>query len=99
MTTGGRGLVKQTHPIRGALWGLMLGLGLAIVLVVTTVIELNLAQIILAVIVGMAIGVGWSLFGPARRPRGGAAPPPLQSERLADKPEDHVPPEPEADSP
>jgi hypothetical protein len=48
----------------------MFGLGLAIVLIVTTVINLELAQIIIVVLIGTAIGIVWSVFGPARQPKG-----------------------------
>ena len=34
------------HPIRGVLWGLMMGIGLSVVLVVTKVIDLELGLII-----------------------------------------------------
>ena len=53
---------KKTHPIRGILWGLMLGLGLAIVLIVTTVINLELSQIIIVVLVGTVVGFLWSML-------------------------------------
>ena len=68
--SGGRPLVKKTHPIRGLLWGIPLGLGLAVVLVVTTVIPLELAQMAIVVVAAMVLGLLWGLFGPARTPRG-----------------------------
>lgn len=63
------GETKRTHPIRGLLWGLMLGLGLAIVLVVMTIISLDLLQIIIVTVLGMIIGTVWGLFGPAKQPQ------------------------------
>lgn len=62
--------VKQNHPVRGVLWGLMFGIGLALVLVVTTVISLDLVTLIVVVVVGTIVGVLWSIFGPAKAPKG-----------------------------
>lgn len=58
---------RQTFVVRGVLWGIMLGLGLAIVAVLTTVISLDLVQIIIVFVVGVLIGTLWSLFGPAKK--------------------------------
>ncbi|MEE9227591.1 MAG: hypothetical protein V3U47_01325 [Acidimicrobiia bacterium] len=71
-SNSGAALAKKGHPIRGILWGIMFGLGLAVVLVVTKVISLELSQMIIVLVVGIAAGVLWSLFGPARAPKGPA---------------------------
>ena len=71
-SSSGAALVKKGHPIRGVLWGIMFGLGLAGVLVVTKVIPLDLTQMIVVLALGIAVGVLWSLFGPARAPKGAA---------------------------
>ncbi len=71
-SNSGAALVKKGHPIRGVLWGIMFGLGLAGVLVVTKVIPLDLTQMIVVLAVGIAAGVLWSLFGPAKAPKGAA---------------------------
>ena len=68
----GAALVKKGHPIRGVLWGVMFGLGLAGVLVVTKIIPLDLTQMIVVLALGIATGVLWSLFGPAKAPKGAA---------------------------
>ncbi len=65
-------LVKKTHPIRGFLWGIMFGLGLGVVLVVTGVIPLELSQLAIVTIIGSGLGVVWGLFGPAKAPKGPA---------------------------
>lgn len=62
-------LVKNTHPIRGILWGLLFGLGLAIVLVVTLVITLSIVSVLITIVVGAIIGTLWSIFGPAKKPK------------------------------
>jgi Na+/citrate or Na+/malate symporter len=59
-------LVKKTHPVRGILWGLMMGLGLAVVLVLTKVIPLALAPMLIVLLLGTVVGALWSIFGPAK---------------------------------
>ena len=59
-------LVKKTHPVRGILWGLMMGFGLSIVLVLTKVIPLDLVPMLIVLILGTVVGTIWSLFGPAK---------------------------------
>lgn len=71
-------IVTNRHPIRAALWGFLLGLGIAIYLVVFSVIGLDNAagvvtKVVIVVLIVMALSVVWGLFGPARKPRG--APP------------------------
>jgi hypothetical protein len=56
----------EYHWLRGVLWGLCLGIGLAIYAVIFRVIELQLATMGLIVLVGVVIGVLWSRFGPVR---------------------------------
>ncbi len=62
-------LVKKTHPVRGVLWGLLMGLGLSIVLVLTKVIPLALGPMLIVLVLGTAVGTLWSIFGPAKRPK------------------------------
>lgn len=65
--------VVKRHPVRGFLWGLMFGLGLAVVLVITKVINLDLTMMIIVIVLGTLVGIVWSTFGPAKAPKG---PPP-----------------------
>lgn len=64
------------HPVRAAVWGLLLGLGIAIyVTFVWPVIGLDsVAGVAVrwALITGavMVASILWGLFGPARRPQG-----------------------------
>ncbi len=62
-------LVKKTHPVRGILWGLMMGLGLSVVLVLTKVIPLALGPMLIVLVLGTVVGTVWSIFGPAKRPK------------------------------
>ena len=63
----------RRHPIRGLLWGLMMGIGLTLVLVVTKVISLDLTMMIVVTAIAMLVAVLWSTVGPAKQPKG---PPP-----------------------
>lgn len=67
--------VIKKHPVRGLLWGLVFGIGLTFVLVFTTIIELDLTIMIIVALVGTAVGVVWSMYGPAKAPKG---PPPVE---------------------
>ena len=61
-------MVKQTRPVRGALWGFLLGLGLALLAINSKIISLAIVPMLLVVIVGIGLGVAWSMFGPAKQP-------------------------------
>ena len=45
-TTAAAQTVVKRHPIRGILWGFLMGLGLTVVLVVTKVIDLELVPML-----------------------------------------------------
>jgi len=68
----------RRHPGRGAIWGLVLGLGIAVYLTfVWPVIGLDdykAVAIKWALVVGgvMLASILWGLFGPARKPKGAA---------------------------
>ncbi|HEU5300902.1 MAG TPA: SH3 domain-containing protein [Acidimicrobiia bacterium] len=69
----------KRHPIRGFFGGLFLGLGIALLLVVTSQIALGTLTPLVIVVVGVVAGVLWAMFGPARprRDRSEAAPAPV----------------------
>jgi hypothetical protein len=73
VTLAARPAELRRHPIRGMLWGLMMGVGLALVLVITKVIDLNLTMLIVVVAIAILAGLLWSTIGPAKEPTG---PPP-----------------------
>ena len=58
--------IKETYPLRGVLWGIMFGLGLMVVAIVSKVIALSLVSALAVLILGIAIGTTWSMFGPAK---------------------------------
>ncbi len=60
----------RRFPIRGVVWGLMFGIGLTLVLVVTKAVSLDVMTLIIVTAAGTVAGVLWSLFGPARKADG-----------------------------
>ena len=76
------------HPIRGAFWGLILGLGVFVYLtLVFPVIPLeSVTQVATqgVIVIVMVLSVLWGLYGPAKAPKGpapaSAAPMPATAE-------------------
>lgn len=59
------------HPIRGAVWGILFGIGLALLLAGRKVIAFGETSSFLIVIaIGIVLGALWGQFGPARAPKG-----------------------------
>lgn len=61
------------HPIRGAIYGLFFGLGLALVLMVFKVLALSVPMILILGVVFLVLGGVWGRLAPPRAPKG---PPP-----------------------
>ena len=61
------------HPIRGAIYGLLFGLGLALLLMVFKVLALSVPVIIVLGLLFLVLGGLWGRFAP---PRGAKNPPP-----------------------
>ena len=55
------------HPIRGAIYGLFFGLGLALLLMVFKVLALSVPLILVLGVVFMVLGGLWGRFAPPRR--------------------------------
>lgn len=72
-TTGPTPTISR-HPIRGALFGLLIGLGAALILIGEQVIALGTVTSIFVVVAGIALGLLWSVFGPAKGPKPTSAP-------------------------
>jgi len=66
-------LVVVRHPIRGLLWGIVFGVGLAFVLVFSTIIVFARTPVAITITVGTLAGLLWSVLGP---PRTTKSPPP-----------------------
>lgn len=71
--------VLHRHPIRGALWGMMMGFGGILLLMVLSIVRLDIPTAIIYTVAGAAFGLLWGLFAPPKKPKGpapvrGAAP-------------------------
>ena len=64
----------RRHPVRGALYGIVLGLGLALVAIGRKLVTLDSIMPLVIVVVGIVIGVSWSMLGPAKNPKAPAPP-------------------------
>lgn len=60
----------KRRPIRGLLYGLMLGLGLALLVVGQGIAALGTWPPFLVLVGGIIAGTLWSLYGPAKAPKG-----------------------------
>ncbi len=77
----------RRRPIRGALYGLVAGLGVALILIDRAIIALGTLTPIVCILVGGVLGLAWAWFGPARD----AGPPPSPREPEAEEPTTEAP--------
>jgi hypothetical protein len=62
---------RKIHPIRGIFGGILFGLGLALILISLGVVTFGTnAPFVVFVIAFLAV-LAWSIFGPARKSKGG----------------------------
>ena len=54
------------HPIRGALYGFLIGLGAALFLIGRAVIALGTITPIVVIVIGVVLGILWGSFAPAK---------------------------------
>ena len=68
----------KRHPIRGFLWGLMTGLGVALLLMVFSIVPLSIPTLGIYAGASAVLGLLWGSFGPPKQPKGAAptTPPP-----------------------
>ncbi|MCP5027703.1 MAG: hypothetical protein GY929_15620 [Actinomycetia bacterium] len=59
----------ERHPIRGALWGLVGGIGMAMVLISRAVIALGTLAPLVVVLVFIVLGVAWAYLAPPKAAR------------------------------
>jgi len=64
----------KRHPIRGFFAGLLVGLGVALLGIVTSQMALGTLPPYICIVAGIVLGVLWAMFGPTRG-RGGAKEP------------------------
>ena len=67
----------KKRPVRGGVWGLFLGLGLALLLIAYNVIALGTLTPYVVLVLGIVVGVLWGVYGPAK----GSDEPPEEIER------------------
>ena len=75
--------VTQRHPIRGFLYGIFFGLGLALIAIGQKWAALGTWPPILLLVGGVAVGTLWSTVGPAKAPEGPAPVPADRSDEPA----------------
>ena len=61
--------VVVRHPLRGLLWGVVFGTGLAFSLVFSTIIVFALEPVVITIAIGTVAGLLWSVLGPPRTPK------------------------------
>jgi hypothetical protein len=62
----------KRHPIRGLLYGIVFGLGLALIAIGQKWAALGTWPPFLLLLVGIVVGTLWSTLGPAKSPKGTA---------------------------
>lgn len=75
---------RKTHPIRGILWGIMLGLGAAVIAILLKIIPFELVWALIVLAGGVVVGILWSTLGPARKPKGA---PPWHADQVTHRPD------------
>jgi hypothetical protein len=75
---------RKAHPIRGILWGLLMGLGATVVAILLKVIPLDLVWAVVVLAGGIVLGALWSTLGPAKKPKGD---PPWHAEQVTHRPD------------
>jgi sulfite exporter TauE/SafE len=65
--------VLHRHPVRGALWGLVFGVGGTLLLMVFSIVPLSIPNLIISTAIFVVVSVAWSVFAPPKKPSG---PPP-----------------------
>lgn len=75
--------ITKRHPIRGFLYGILLGLGLMLLVVGQGIAALGTYPPFIVLIVGIVLGTLWGTYGPAKAPKG---PPPAGATVVDDAP-------------
>lgn len=58
----------QRHPLRGAAYGTLLGIGVAIYLVLFAITPFRISTLVIVIVVTAIVGALWGAFAPAKRP-------------------------------
>ncbi|HWM22786.1 MAG TPA: YrzE family protein [Ilumatobacteraceae bacterium] len=76
---------RKPHPIRGILWGLLMGIGAAVIAILLKVIPFDLVWALIVLGAGILLGILWSTLGPAKKPKGD--PPWRPTEQVTQRPD------------
>ncbi len=76
---------RKPHPIRGILWGLIMGIGAAAIAILLKIIPFELVWALIVLGGGILLGLLWSTLGPAKKPKG--EPPWRPAEQVTDRPD------------
>ena len=74
--------ITKRHPIRGFIWGIFFGLGLALIAIGQGYAALGTLPPLILVIVGIVVGTLWGIYAPAKKPKGEPPPEPLPVENV-----------------
>lgn len=77
-------MTRVTHPVRGAVAGLLVGIGQAVVLVSSRVLTYGTSMFLVVVGTSTGVGILWGCFGPTRTRRGRVAEPPAEDSAIHD---------------
>ena len=76
---------RKPHPIRGILWGLIMGIGAAAIAILLKIIPFDLVWALIVLGGGILLGILWSTLGPAKKPKG--EPPWRPAEQVTGRPD------------
>lgn len=62
--------ITKRHPIRGFIWGILFGLGLALIAIGQGYAALGTLPPLILLVVGIVLGTLWGLFAPSKKPKG-----------------------------
>ena len=62
-------MVTKRHPVRGALYGIVLGVGLAAIAIGRKLVALDSALPWVLLVLGIVVGGLWGAFAPPKKPR------------------------------
>lgn len=70
MDTATAGSNVKRKPVAGAIWGLIFGIGLSLILIDRGVIALGTLTVFVVPVLTLVLGVVWAFVAPAKKPKG-----------------------------